>query len=105
MLKVSSSATSKTFYDNLVLNEPSVFSFLFDNTFVGKKELTDFENALIVRGYVVDIEESFDKNPTEREGSFNMMMLKVELLLAEIRYIGGASSSTSSSLPLTITND
>ena len=96
VVKVSQTATGKEFYENMDTNEPMVFTVLFDNTFAGKKVLDDYQNALIVRGYVVDIEEEFDKNPGSG-GRHNMMLLRVKTLVSNICY--------NSNLCLEMTND
>lgn len=105
VLKVSSSDTGRVFYENLSVNEPMVLSILFDSSFTGKKSLTDFQNALVVRGYVVDIDESFDKNPIRGDGRFNMMMLHIRLLMSELRYVGSPSMDGVSSLLISIASD
>ena len=56
---------SKLFYDRLMLNELFEYTFIFNASFDENKRLKDFEDAMVARGYVVDVQEDFSKIMTE----------------------------------------
>lgn len=96
---------SKLFYDHLTRNELFEYTFLFNATFDENKRLKEFEDAMVTRGYVVDVKEDFSKIVTEgsaeTEGQeadttgngqtltlSDQVMVEVTLLLSSITYVG-----------------
>ena len=78
---------SKLYYQHLVLNELFEYSFIFNATFDDNKRLKNFEDAMVARGYVVDVKEDFDVAVTD-ENLSDQIMVEVTLLLSSITYVG-----------------
>lgn len=78
---------SKLYYQHLVLNELFEYSFIFNATFDDNKRLKSFEDAMVTRGYVVDVKEDFDVAVTD-ENLSDQIMVEVTLLLSSITYVG-----------------
>lgn len=56
---------SKLYYDRLMSNELFEYTFIFNATFDDNKRLQSFEDAMVTRGYVVDVKENFSKVVSE----------------------------------------
>lgn len=78
---------SKLYYQHLVSNELFEYSFIFNATFDDNKRLKSFEDAMVTRGYVVDVKEDFDVAVTD-ENLSDQIMVEVTLLLSSITYVG-----------------
>ena len=78
---------SKLFYDRLMSNELFEYSFIFNATFDDNKRLKNFEDAMVTRGYVVDVKEDYDRAVTDGNLS-DQIMVEVTLLLSSITYVG-----------------
>lgn len=78
---------SKLYYQHLVSNELFEYSFIFNATFDDNKRLKNFEDAMVTRGYVVDVKEDFDVAVTD-ENLSDQIMVEVTLLLSSITYVG-----------------
>ena len=78
---------SKPYYDRLMLNELFDYTFIFNASFDENKRLKNFEDAMVVRGYVVDVKEDFDVAVTD-ENLSDQIMVEVTLLLSSITYVG-----------------
>lgn len=78
---------SKLYYQHLVLNELFEYSFIFNATFDDNKRLKSFQDAMVTRGYVVDVKEDFDVAVTD-ENLSDQIMVEVTLLLSSITYVG-----------------
>jgi hypothetical protein len=104
---------SKLFYDRLMSNELFEYTFIFNATFDDNKRLKSFEDAMVTRGYVVDVKEDFSKVVTEgsaekddqeadtasngqsktlreklKNNLSDQILLEVTLLLSSITYVG-----------------
>ncbi|MBO4800462.1 MAG: hypothetical protein J5545_01195 [Bacteroidaceae bacterium] len=106
--KLEKASKGAPFYSSLTSNDPVTFSFLFDTNFDSTKVyLHDCAFGVVARGYVIDVRETYDKD-TGSEGKPQLMMMTVTLLIANILFIKGlATNSTSKyeSSVLAITND
>ena len=78
---------SKLFYDRLMLNELFEYTFIFNASFDENKRLKDFEDAMVARGYVVDVKEDYDRAVTDGNLS-DQILVEVTLLLSSITYVG-----------------
>ena len=78
---------SKLFYDRLMLNELFEYTFIFNATFDDNKRLKSFEDAMVTRGYVVDVKEDYDRAVTDGNLS-DQILVEVTLLLSSITYVG-----------------
>lgn len=98
-VRVATNDNAKVFLDCMADNQPHAFSILYDVSFTKMRRLSDYEDAMIARGYVVDVEEEYDKDP-HSDGLADQMLVRVSLLLSNLSYVGRTSK-----LNLTISND
>lgn len=86
---LGSSKDSKQFYQQLTLNELFEHTFIFNPSFddSSKAYLKYYEDAMIVKGYVVDVDEDFDTKGTD-DNEDNLIQIEVTLLLSSITYQG-----------------
>ena len=68
-------------------NEPGDFTFMFNTNLQQRAVVTSFEDAMVVNGYVVDVEDDFTTT-SEGTASTEQMLIHVQLLVASITYIG-----------------
>ena len=83
----------KVFYQQLQRNELFDHTFIFNASFDQTDRLKTYDDAMIVRGYVVDVKEDYDATITEN-GTVQQIMIHVILLLSSISYIGKEDSSS-----------
>ena len=77
----------KVFYQQLMQNNPFEHTFIFNATFDQNKRLKHYEDAMVARGYVVDIRE--DYKPLKIDGqTVDQMLIEVTFLLSSITYLG-----------------
>ena len=77
----------KQFYQQMQQNEPGDYTFMFNATLLNHVFVTGFEDAMVVSGYVVDVEDDFSTTPAD-DGSTEQMLINVKLLVANITYLG-----------------
>ena len=88
-IRVNDPNHSKPFYGCLNEDSPFTLSFLFNASFQDQ-ELTDYEDAMMVNGYVVDLVEDFAGSTS---GTVNeQVLLHVQMLVCDITYIGSSSN-------------
>ena len=98
-IRITDKEQEKGFLERAGLNEPFRYSFLFNATFDTSrhKKLSDYEDAMVVTGYIVEMEEFYDE---PQVGSTDeQSLLRCCLLLCNISYLG------SNPVTLTITED
>lgn len=83
----------KTFYQRLTESTAYPFSFVFNATFDANKRLCDYEDAMVISGYIINIEEAFG-NYTSDPDKTDRMLMSVDVLLRSITYIGKKSNKT-----------
>jgi hypothetical protein len=86
-VRLESPDESKTFYQQLQQKELCDYTFFFNATFNQNDRLKNYDDAMIVRGFVVDVEEDYDATATE-DGIVQQILVKVTLLLSSIIYTG-----------------
>lgn len=91
--KSLSNNKGKIFYDRLKSQSPFPYTFVFNATFDSVQQLSRYDDAMIVSGYIVDIEESFDKAAAPGE-TVEQMLTNVKMLLCSITYVGKDSNKT-----------
>lgn len=88
---------TKFYYAQLQSNIPHKYSFLFNTTFDENKVIKDYDAAMVITGYVVDIEEVFDASQRvfyssnkadERASESEQMLISISILLNDITYLG-----------------
>ncbi len=81
----------QSYYDNLKSNSPYTYTFIFNAVFDEQKTLSDYEDAMIVAGHIVDIEEDFNSAKNE-DGESEQIQFNVKILLSNITYVGKSSN-------------
>lgn len=86
-VRVNSPKHAKVFYSNLLSNSYFNYSFLFNATFNANQRLGDYEDGMVVNGYVVSVEENYStgKNQT---GEDEQILLDVTILARSVTYMG-----------------
>lgn len=112
-IRMESADMGRKFYDNMASNAPMDLTFLFDTSFnkegkggnyTPKTMLKDFRNVLVVRGYVVDVEESFDKE-ADVSGKYNLLSMRVKILMTDVTFAGPHPTKKEENFNWRITND
>lgn len=86
-VRLANPADGKVFYERLNYNESYSCTFLFNADFTLQKRLKDYEDAMVVKGYVVDVDDYYDSTPTA-DGSAEQELLTVKILVTSITYVG-----------------
>ena len=86
-VKVTSDNNGKVFMDRMRQNKTFPYSFLFNARFNDMRYLSEYEDAMVATGYIVDVEESYDNTPREK-GSSDQILIRARLLLSNITYLG-----------------
>ena len=82
----------KVFYQRMQSNELFDHTFMFNATFGSFERLESFEDAMVVKGYVVDVKEDYDTAMLE-DGTMNQIRMEVTLLISSITYLGKDDNS------------
>lgn len=77
----------KVFYHQMQSNELFEHTFIFNATFGPFCRLESFEDAMVVKGYVVDVNEDYD-TAVLADGTMNQIRMEVCLLVSSITYAG-----------------
>lgn len=85
-VKLDTPDDSKVFYQRMQSNELYDYTFLFNATFDQRDRLKSYDDAMIVRGFVVDVKEDYDAMVNE-DGSVQQILIQVTLLLSSITYV------------------
>lgn len=86
-VRVNSPRQARAFYKELVSNEHSNYSFLFNVTYNENQRLNTYEDGMVVNGYIVHIEENYTTAAHE-DGSNTQIELSVKLLSRSVTYLG-----------------
>jgi hypothetical protein len=86
-VRVNSPQQAKVFYKELVSNQPVDFSFLFNVTYNENLRLSDYEDGMVVNGYIVHIEEEYNSS-SNQAGSNTQIELHVKVLTRSVTYLG-----------------
>ena len=82
----------KEIYKRLDENADSSFSIVFNATFRmdenGENTLNDYDSALIITGFVINVDESYGEDPQTSKATANLMMTDVGFLTKSITYVG-----------------
>lgn len=91
VIRIAGAHAGKQFYQQMRMNEAFTYSFLFNANFNNSGRLLGYEDGMMVKGYIVDIEEDISASNQE-EGKDTQVLMKVKLLLNSITYIGNETS-------------
>ncbi|MBQ6379202.1 MAG: hypothetical protein IJJ56_10470 [Prevotella sp.] len=86
-VRLESPNGSDLFYQQMQCNELFDHTLIFNATYDQYDRLKVYDDAMIVRGYVVDVMEDYDATVTD-DGTVQQILVKVTLLLSSITYIG-----------------
>ena len=85
-IRINTPETGKELFSQIQKQESFAYSFLFNATFNAINSLESYEDAMVARGNIIDIEEVFY---TERNnGQQEQMLMHVKLLLNSITFVG-----------------
>ena len=87
VIRANSPRQARAFYKELVSNEHTNFSFLFNVTYNENQRLDNYEDGMVVNGYIVHIEEEYSSR-TNQAGSSTQIELHVKLLARSVTYLG-----------------
>ena len=87
VVRINSPRQAKAFYKELVSNEHCHFSFLFNVTYNDNQRLSNYEDGMVVNGYIVGVEENYN-SMKDQEGIDKQMLLDVEILVRSTIYMG-----------------
>ncbi len=87
VVRINSPRQAKAFYKELVSNEHCHFSFLFNVTYNDNQRLSNYEDGMVVNGYIVHIEEEYTSR-TNQAGSSTQIELHVKILSRSVTYLG-----------------
>lgn len=82
----------KSFFSLINTMDVTEFSFVFGITFDANRKIGNYENAVVVRGYVVGIEQDYNYNVSS-EGEFHKI-LNIKFLALDVTYAGSQSNKT-----------
>ena len=86
-VRVNSPVHAKDFYQRLILNGHYDYSILFNVTFNAFKRMANFEDGMVVNGYIVSVVENYT-SLKDGDGFDKQMMLEVEMLVRSTIYLG-----------------
>ena len=98
-VKVASNNNGKVFFERIQQDKTFPYSFLFNASFNNMRRLSECQDAMVVKGYIVGVEEAFGLASAE-DGAQEQMLIRARLLISRIVYVGRDNS-----LDLIITND
>lgn len=87
VVRVNSPRQVKAFYKELISNEPTNFSFLFNVTYNEHQRLSDYEDGMVINGYIVHTEEEYTSR-ADRAGSNTQIEIHVKILTRSVTYLG-----------------
>ncbi len=90
-VRVVKADAGRTFYERMSNNQPAAYTFIFNAKFNGSRQLDDYDDAMVVHGHVVDIDEEYSNQPDKITGVSEQMLIHVKLLLCDITYEGNFS--------------
>ncbi len=86
-IRINAPEQARVFYRRLLESGHYMFSFLFNATYNAFDRLSDYDDGMVVDGYVVHLEEKYKTGKTD-DGASDQMLLEVKLLLRSITYLG-----------------
>lgn len=97
-VRIANAESGKVFFERMKTYQSFPYSFLFNASFNDMRKLSECEDAMVATGYIIDLEETYDK--PQEDGVQEQMLLRGKLLLCNIAYLGRDKK-----MKLTITQD
>lgn len=85
-IRINTPETGKELFSQIQEQDSYAYSFLFNTTFSALNTVESYEDAMIARGHIIDIEEVFCTDNSN--GQQEQMLMHVKLLLNTITFIG-----------------
>lgn len=86
-VRLESTDGSKLFYQQMQRNEIFSYTFIFNATYNQFDRLNVYDDAMIAKGFVVDVKEDYDATMSE-DGTLQQILVTVTLLLSSVTYMG-----------------
>jgi len=80
------------FYERLTKPDPNFFSLVFSPEYDDSGILSSSVGSLVVEGYIVDVEEIYDRNLSDSNDALQML-LNARVLVSNLRYDGENSNN------------
>jgi hypothetical protein len=96
-VRLNSPKHARVFYQNLVSNDYYDYSFLFNSTYNAFQRLENFEDGMVVNGYVVNVEEDYC-NDQKGTGEYEQVLLHITLLARSVVYLGSEAQKNFKSI-------
>lgn len=90
-IRVNSPLHAKPFFQALNANEHRCYSILFNALFDTNQRLSEYEDGMVVDGYVVGVKEEFASSP-EADETDRQIQLSVTLLVRGVTYLGSSTN-------------
>lgn len=87
VVRANSPRHARAFYKEIASNEHTNFSFLFNVTYNENQRLENYEDGMVVNGYIVHIEEDYSSR-SNQAGSSTQIELHVKILTRSVTYLG-----------------
>ncbi len=84
-IKTLPKSISKMFYERLKLNDVFSFSLIFNAKYDDNKQLSNYDEAMIVSGYVVSVSENFKSR--ESKESSDRMLMDITIMVRTIKFV------------------
>lgn len=91
-IRVNTSAQAKPFYNYLISEEHFSLSFIFNAVFSHMKRLSDYDDAMVINGYIIELEEDYQGSALGKNNE--QISLNIRMLVRNITYIGKESNKT-----------
>ena len=85
-VRINTPVSGKLFLEQMKDVEKHAFSFLFNATFNAMNAVETYEDAMVVCGYIVDVDEEFAT--VGQTGQAEQMLMNVKLLINTVTFIG-----------------
>lgn len=92
-IKAVSADAGKVLFERLKMNSRFPYTFVFNATFDKDSKLDSYGDAMVVYGYVVDVEETHNCVPSP-DGSAQQMLISFDILVSSITYLGKESNKS-----------
>jgi hypothetical protein len=96
-VRVNSPKHAKVFYDNLLTNNSHSYTILFNAVFNTNQRLSNYEDGMVVNGYVMSVEENYSSGKN-RVGENEQMQLNVMVMARSVTYLGREKQSNYTSV-------
>lgn len=86
-VRANSPYQAREFYKEIMSNGHANYSFLFNATFNENQRLKDYDDGMVVNGYLVHIEETYSSKANQ-DGSSSQIELTAKVFARSVVYLG-----------------